>query len=113
MTIDKAVEAARMAADLGIPAIATFPDVEMALRDQTGSQSLEANNLINLATRAIKREVPNIGIITDVALDPFTSHGHDGICAMARSSMTRRLTRSSARPSSRPMRAPTSSPHRT
>ncbi len=79
MTIDKAVEAARMAADLGIPAIATFPDVEMALRDQTGSQSLEANNLINLATRAIKREVPNIGIITDVALDPFTSHGHDGI----------------------------------
>jgi len=79
MTVDKAVEAAKMAADLGIPALATFPDVEMALRDQTGSESVNASNLINLATRAIKTAVPNIGIITDVALDPFTSHGHDGI----------------------------------
>jgi porphobilinogen synthase len=79
MTVDKAVEAAKMAADLGIPALATFPDVEMDLRDQTGSESLNASNLINLATSAIKKAVPNIGIITDVALDPFTSHGHDGI----------------------------------
>jgi len=79
MTVDKAVEAAKMAADLGIPALATFPDVEMALRDQTGSESLNANNLINRATSAIKKAVPNIGVITDVALDPFTSHGHDGI----------------------------------
>jgi porphobilinogen synthase len=79
MTVDKAVEAAKMAADLGIPALATFPDVEMDKRDQTGSESLNANNLINLATSAIKKAVPNIGIITDVALDPFTSHGHDGI----------------------------------
>ena len=79
MTVDKAVEAARMAADLGIPALATFPDVEMDKRDQTGSESLNANNLINLATSAIKKAVPNIGVITDVALDPFTSHGHDGI----------------------------------
>jgi porphobilinogen synthase len=79
MTVDKAVEAAKMAADLGIPALATFPDIEMELRDQTGSESLKVNNLINLATSAIKKAVPNIGIITDVALDPFTSHGHDGI----------------------------------
>src|ERR1700712_2850484 len=79
MTVDKAVEAAKMAADLGIPALATFPDVEMALRDETGSESLNADNLINVATSAIKKAVPNIGIITDVALDPFTSHGHDGI----------------------------------
>ncbi|MBX5133149.1 porphobilinogen synthase [Rhizobium sp. L9] len=79
MSIDKAVEAAREAAGLGIPALATFPNIEMELRDETGSNSLEANNLINQATAAIKKAVPNIGIITDVALDPFTSHGHDGI----------------------------------
>ncbi|RYC17707.1 porphobilinogen synthase [Ciceribacter ferrooxidans] len=79
MTVDKAVEAAKAAADLGIPALATFPNVEMNLRDETGSQILEANNLINRATAAIKKAVPNIGVITDVALDPFTSHGHDGI----------------------------------
>lgn len=79
MTVDKAVEAAKAAADLGIPALATFPNIEMNLRDETGSQILEANNLINRTTAAIKKAVPNIGIITDVALDPFTSHGHDGI----------------------------------
>ena len=79
MTIDKAVEAVREAADLGVPAIATFPNIEMHLRDDTGSNSLVADNLINKATEAFKKAVPNIGIITDVALDPFTSHGHDGI----------------------------------
>ncbi|MGV1752424.1 porphobilinogen synthase [Agrobacterium sp. CG674] len=79
MSVDRAVEAIKEAADLGIPAITTFPNIEMGLRDETGSQVLEANNLINQATQAIKKAVPNIGIITDVALDPFTSHGHDGI----------------------------------
>ncbi len=79
MSVDKLVEAVKEAADLGIPAIATFPNIEMDLRDETGSQVLEANNLINQATAAIKKAVPNIGVITDVALDPFTSHGHDGI----------------------------------
>jgi porphobilinogen synthase len=79
MSIDKAVEAAREAADLGIPALATFPNEDLSLRDQTGSHSLHEKNLINEATRAIKKAVPDIGIITDVALDPFTSHGHDGI----------------------------------
>ena len=79
LSIDKAVEAAREAADLGIPALATFPNVDLSLRDMTGSEALNANNLINRATAAIKMAVPNIGLITDVALDPFTSHGHDGI----------------------------------
>lgn len=79
LSVDKAVEAAREAADLGIPALATFPNVDMSLRDDTGSHSLDAHNLINQATRAIKKAVPGIGVITDVALDPFTSHGHDGI----------------------------------
>lgn len=79
MSVDKLVEAVKEAADLGIPAIATFPNVEMDKRDANGSEILNANNLLNLATAAIKKSVPNIGVITDVALDPFTSHGHDGI----------------------------------
>ncbi|WP_429808597.1 porphobilinogen synthase [Ensifer sp. B1-9] len=79
MSVDKAVEAVKEAADLGIPAIATFPNIDMRLRDETGSNSLAADNLINEATRAFKKAVPEIGVITDVALDPFTSHGHDGI----------------------------------
>lgn len=79
MSVDKAVEALREAAELGIPAVAPFPDIEMEKRDPTGSQILERDNLINQFTRAVKQAVPNLGIITDVALDPFTSHGHDGI----------------------------------
>ncbi|TDH38951.1 porphobilinogen synthase [Pseudohoeflea suaedae] len=79
LSVDKAVEAARRAADLGIPALATFGNIEQDLRDETGSNILLAGNLINQATAAIKAAVPEIGVITDVALDPFTSHGHDGI----------------------------------
>jgi porphobilinogen synthase len=79
LSVDKAVEAAKRAADLGIPALATFPNVDLALRDETGSEGLNPGNLINRATAAIKKAVPDIGMITDVALDPFTSHGHDGI----------------------------------
>ncbi|XUY25775.1 porphobilinogen synthase [Agrobacterium sp. rho-8.1] len=79
MSVDRLVEAAKEAADLGVPAIATFPNIDLALRDETGSQVLKADNLINQATIAVKKAAPNIGLITDVALDPFTSHGHDGI----------------------------------
>jgi porphobilinogen synthase len=79
LSVDEAVRAAEQAARLGIPAIATFPRIDLDLRDETGSHILDDDNLINRATRAIKQAVPEIGIITDVALDPFTSHGHDGI----------------------------------
>ncbi|MBN9069596.1 MAG: porphobilinogen synthase, partial [Rhizobiales bacterium] len=79
LSVDVAVREAERAAKLGIPAIATFPNVDMALRDETGSAILDPDNLINRATRAIKDAVPEIGVITDAALDPFTSHGHDGI----------------------------------
>ena len=79
LSVDLAVKEAERAAKLRIPALATFPNVDMGLRDQTGSHILEPDNLINRTTRAIKAAVPEIGIITDVALDPFTSHGHDGI----------------------------------
>jgi porphobilinogen synthase len=79
LSIDLAVKEAERAAKLGIPALATFPNVDLALRNETGSEILNSDNLINRATRAIKAAVPEIGIITDAALDPFTSHGHDGI----------------------------------
>jgi porphobilinogen synthase len=78
-SVDIAVKEAERAAKLGIPAIATFPKVDLSLRDDTGSHILDPDNLINRTTRAIKAAVPEIGIITDAALDPFTSHGHDGI----------------------------------
>lgn len=79
MTVDLAVRQAERAAKLGIPAIATFPNIPAERKDAEGSHILDSDNLINRATRAIKAAVPEIGIITDVALDPFTSHGHDGI----------------------------------
>ena len=78
-SVDLAVRQAERAAKLGIPAIATFPNIDMSRRDMRGSAILDPENVINQASRAIKAEVPEIGIITDVALDPFTSHGHDGI----------------------------------
>ncbi len=79
LTPDLAVKQTEKAAKFGIPAIATFPNIALELRDDTGSHVLAADNLINEATRLIKKEIPDIGVITDVALDPFTSHGHDGI----------------------------------
>jgi porphobilinogen synthase len=79
LTIGEAVREAERAASLRIPAIALFPYTDPALRDPTGSESLNARNLVNRAVREIKRAVPEIGIITDVALDPYTSHGHDGV----------------------------------
>ena len=79
LNIDEAVRQAADAAALGIPAIAPFPYVEKGLRDPTGSEALNAENLMCRAVRAIKREVPQIGIICDAALDPYTSHGHDGV----------------------------------
>jgi porphobilinogen synthase len=79
LSVDLAVKEAERAAKLGIPAIATFPYIDPGRKDIAGSHILDHGNLINQATRAIKAAVPNIGIITDAALDPFTSHGHDGI----------------------------------
>lgn len=79
LSIDEAVWAVHQAAGLGIPAIALFPYTEPGLRNEEGSEALNPENLVCRACRAIKREVPNVGLITDVALDPYTSHGHDGI----------------------------------
>ncbi len=78
-SVDKIGEQAKLAQDLGIPAIATFANVAMEKRDVTGSEVLNPDNIINQATKAIKDAAPDVGVITDVALDLFTTHGHDGI----------------------------------
>lgn len=79
MSVDRAVKAAQMAADLGIPALALFPKTPEGKRSEKGDEALNSENLINQALRAIKAAVPNIGLIADVALDPYTSHGQDGL----------------------------------
>src|SRR6185312_4522845 len=79
LSVDEAVRDAQRAAELSIPCIALFPYTDPMLRDETGSEALNADNLVCRAIRAIKKEVPEVGILCDVALDPFTSHGHDGL----------------------------------
>jgi porphobilinogen synthase len=79
LSLDEAVVAAERAAALAIPLIALFPYTDPSLRDATGSEALNSQNLICRVCRAIKQQVPNIGLMTDVALDPYTSHGHDGL----------------------------------
>ena len=70
---------AREARDLGIPCIALFPNTPRELRTEDAGEALNRDNLICRAVRAVKDAVPEIGVLTDVALDPYTSHGHDGI----------------------------------
>jgi porphobilinogen synthase len=79
LTVDQAVRDAERAMKLDIPCIALFPFTEPSLRDETGSEALNTNNLVCQSVRAIKKEFPDIGVLCDVALDPFTSHGHDGL----------------------------------
>jgi porphobilinogen synthase len=79
ISVDEAVREAERAAKLRIPALAIFPNTDPSLRDPRGSEALNAKNLVCRAVRAIKAAVPEIGIVTDVALDPYTSHGHDGL----------------------------------
>ncbi len=77
--IKGAVDAAKQADDLGIPVIAVFPAVEPSLKDGEGSEASNPNNIVCRTVRAIADAVPNIGIMCDAALDPYTSHGHDGL----------------------------------
>lgn len=79
LTVDQAVRDAERAAELSIPCIALFPYTDPALRDPEGSEALNGDNLVCRAIRAIKKAVPEVGILCDVALDPYTSHGHDGL----------------------------------
>ncbi len=79
LTIDRAVKAAKEACSLGIPLIAVFPNTPAGKRTADGREALNRDNLVCTAVRAIKDAVPDIGIMTDVALDPYTDHGHDGL----------------------------------
>jgi porphobilinogen synthase len=78
-SVDGIVARAREARDLGIPCLALFPHTPAQLKTEDGREALNPDNLMCRATRAIKQAVPDIGVLTDVALDPYTSHGHDGL----------------------------------
>ena len=78
-SIDLLVKQAAIAVELGIPAIAIFPSIDQSLKDNDGSQARDGNNLVCRAVAAVKAAQPDLGIVCDVALDPFTNHGHDGI----------------------------------
>jgi porphobilinogen synthase len=79
LSVDEIVRDAERAAKLNLPCISLFPYTEPSLRDETGSEACNPNNLVCQAVRAIKQEFPDLGVLCDVALDPFTSHGHDGL----------------------------------
>ena len=79
LTVADAAKAAVEARGLGIPAIAIFPNIDTSLQDARGSQADDPNGLVGQAIKAMKDAAPEVGIICDVALDPFTDHGHDGL----------------------------------
>lgn len=78
-SLDAAVPEIEKALKLGIKSVALFPKIDAAHKDDTGSEALNAKGLMPEAIRRIKQEFPELSVITDVALDPFTSHGHDGL----------------------------------
>ena len=79
LSIDEVVKSAEAAAEIGIPVIALFPYTDAEGRTPGGDLAMDPDNLVCRTVRAIKQAVPNIGILCDVALDPYTSHGHDGV----------------------------------
>ena len=79
LSADRAAKAAGEAKSLGIPAIALFPQTPPEKKDEDGTEATNPDNLVCRAIRAVKDAHPDIGVICDAALDPFTSHGHDGV----------------------------------
>ena len=79
LSIDELVDAAIEAHSVGIPAIAIFPVISRELKTPDGVEATNPDNLACRAIRAVKSAVPALGLFTDVALDPYTSHGHDGL----------------------------------
>jgi porphobilinogen synthase len=79
LSIEALIDSAGEAAELGVPAIAIFPVVPPALKGEDGAEACRPDNLCNRAIRAVKRALPELGVICDVALDPYTTHGHDGL----------------------------------
>ncbi|MCC5881296.1 MAG: porphobilinogen synthase [Halomonas sp.] len=79
LSLDLLIEEAREAHALGIPALALFPVVDQALKSELAEEAYNASGLVQRSVRALKEAVPELGIMTDVALDPYTIHGQDGI----------------------------------
>lgn len=79
LSIDESIKVAKEARSYGIPALALFPVVDPALKDELGAEALNPDNLVCRAVKEVKSAVPDIGVICDVALDPYTTHGHDGL----------------------------------
>ncbi|MDX5331227.1 MAG: porphobilinogen synthase [Pseudomonadota bacterium] len=84
LSVDEAAKAAVEARRLGIPAIAIFPHIDGARKDADGSLAADPNGVICRAVQAMKAAAPEVGIMCDVALDPFTTHGHDGVIEAGR-----------------------------
>jgi porphobilinogen synthase len=81
LSVDRLAEAAKQAVDLGIPSVALFPNTQPERRSDDGAEALNPDNLMCQAIRALKDAQPGLGVLTDVALDPYTTHGHDGLLA--------------------------------
>ncbi len=81
LSVDKLADAAAEAVSLGIPCIALFPNTQADRRSEDGAEALNPDNLMCQAIKALKNAQPGLGVLTDVALDPYTSHGHDGLLA--------------------------------
>ena len=79
LSLDLLLPVASQCVDLGIPVMALFPVIDPALKTPDGAEALNPQGLVPRVVRALKREFPQLGIMTDVALDPFTSHGQDGL----------------------------------
>ena len=79
LTIDRVPDVVAAAAELGIPAVALFPQTPVERKSPDGAEAWNPENLVNRAIRAVKSSVRGIGVICDVALDPYTTHGHDGV----------------------------------
>ena len=84
LSVDQVVRSAERAVKLDIPCIALFPFTDPSLRDEAGTEATNPDNLVCKAVRALKKEFPDLGVLCDVALDPFTSHGHDGLLSDGR-----------------------------
>ena len=78
-SLDNFLKEAEEVHRLGVPAIAIFPNIEASLRDAEGSEATNREGLVPKAVREIKKHLPELGVMTDVALDPYTNHGHDGL----------------------------------
>ena len=79
LTVDLLTAAVSEAAELGIPAVALFPATNPAKKSADGDEALNPENLVCKSVRAVKKACPDLGVICDVALDPYTTHGHDGL----------------------------------